>query len=131
MSNYQPFWYEQSDVRPPTTAAIPVVIEQREGGPATSGEKALAKSQVIEIPSAKNSTAARLLPPTIFILTNGERVESHRFFLTVSNLSISVDRHRRRIPLDMLDIEATKAANRQRGINLQIPADQNELVLSF
>lgn len=108
-----------------------MVIEQREGGPATSGEKALAKSQVIEIPSAKNSTAARLLPPTIFILTNGERVESHRFFLTVSNLSISVDRHRRRIPLDMLDIEATKAANRQRGINLQIPADQNELVLSF
>jgi hypothetical protein len=130
-SNYQPFWYEQSDARPASTAALPVVIEQRAHGPASSGEKPMAKSQVIEIPGATNSTAAKSLPPTIFLLTNGERVESHQFLLTVSNLSVSVDRHRRRIPLDMLDIEATKAANRQRGINLQIPADRNELVLSF
>jgi hypothetical protein len=31
----------------------------------------------------------------------------------------------------MLDIEATVSANHQRGIELRIPADRNEISLSF
>jgi hypothetical protein len=31
----------------------------------------------------------------------------------------------------MLDIDATVTANRERGIDLRIPADRNEISLSF
>jgi hypothetical protein len=64
-------------------------------------------------------------------LANGERLEARRFLLTASNLSVSVDRHERTIPLDMLDLEATIAANRERGIELRVPADRTEIFLSF
>jgi hypothetical protein len=94
-------------------------------------EKPLPKSQVIDIPGAANSKAARLQSTTIFILTTGERLESHRFLLSVSSLSLHIDRYHRTIPIEMLDVQASIAANRQRGIDLRIPADRNEIVLSF
>jgi hypothetical protein len=130
--HYQSIWYGQPDtVRASTDRALPVVIKQREDAPAATREKPLPKSQVIDIPSAANSKAARLQSPTIFILINGERLESRRFLLSASNLSVSIDRHRRTIPIEMLDLQATMAANRQRGIDLRIPANRNEIVLSF
>ena len=72
-----------------------------------------------------------MLPPTIFILANGERLETRRFLLTASNLSFSIGRQQRTIPLDRLDLDATIAANHERGIDLRIPADRNEISLSF
>jgi hypothetical protein len=51
--------------------------------------------------------------------------------LTSSNLSVSVDRRQHTIPLDMLDIDATITANRERGIDLRIPADRSQISLSF
>ena len=41
------------------------------------------------------------------------------------------DFFQRTIPLDMLDINATIAANREREVDLRIPADRNEISLSF
>ncbi len=35
------------------------------------------------------------------------------------------------IGLDRLDLDATIAANHERGIDLRIPADRNEISLSF
>ena len=72
-----------------------------------------------------------MLPPTIFILANGERLETRRFLLTASNLSFNIGRQQRTIPLDRLDLDATVAANQERGIDLRIPADRNEISLSF
>ena len=72
-----------------------------------------------------------MLPPTIFILANGERLETRRYVLTVSRLSVNIERRQRTLPLDMLDIDATIAANRERGIDLQIPIDRTEISLSF
>jgi hypothetical protein len=89
------------------------------------------KAQVIEIPVAANASAAKMLPPTVFILANGERLEARRFLLTASNLSFSIDRQQRTIPLNRLDLDATIAANHERGIDLRIPADRNEISLSF
>ncbi len=51
--------------------------------------------------------------------------------LTASNLSVRIDRQQRTVPLDMLDINATITANREQGIDLRIPADRNEISLSF
>ena len=90
-----------------------------------------AKAQVIEIPVPANSVAAKPQPPAIFVLANGERLEASRFVLTSNNLSINVNRRQRTIPLDQLDLDATVAANQQRGIDLRVPADHNEISLSF
>jgi hypothetical protein len=89
------------------------------------------KAQVIEIPAANPSAPAKTGPPAVFLLTNGERVESSRFLITATHLSVSIDRHQRTIPLDLLDLDATIATNRERGIDLRIPSDRNEISLSF
>jgi hypothetical protein len=106
---------------------VPQAEEDRQG----TSETAPAKPQLIEIPSIEHSTAAQKALPTISVLANGERLETERFVLTASKLSVTVDRHERTIPADMLDINATIAANRERQINLSIPVDRNEISLSF
>ena len=121
----EPFGYEQPETEAVTNGpASPAVIPR-------TPVPAVPKAQVIEIPGAANSTTAKMLPPTIFILANGERLETRRFLLTASNLSFSIKRQQRTIPLDRLDLDATIAANHERGIDLRIPADRNEISLSF
>ena len=51
--------------------------------------------------------------------------------LSASVLSVSIDRQQRNVPLALLDIRATLSANHERGIDLHIPADRNEICLSF
>jgi hypothetical protein len=92
--------------------------------------------QVIEIPHTQiphtlGTTEAEPQPPAMFVLKSGERLEGRRFLLTATTLSININRSQRVIPLDALDLDATVAGNRQRGITLQIPADRNEICLSF
>lgn len=98
---------------------------------AAERERLPAPAQVIEIPAAAHPDTARPPLAAMFVLTNGERLEAQRFVLTVSSLSVSIGRHERVIPVEALDLDATAAANRERGINLQIPADHNEISLSF
>jgi hypothetical protein len=117
--------YEQPE--PETTAdapAPPPVVIPR------AAESPVPKAQVIEIPGDKNAIV-RVLPPTIFILATGERLEARRYVLTASNLSLSIGRQERTVPLDVLDIDATIAANHVRGIDLRIPESRNEISLSF
>jgi hypothetical protein len=121
----EPFGYEQPDAEAVTNGTVPPVVIPR------TPEPPIPKGQVIEFPGVANSTAAKVLPPTIFILANGERLETRRFVLTASLLSASIDRHQRTVPFDMLDINATITANHERGIDLRIPADRNEISLSF
>jgi hypothetical protein len=89
--------------------------------------------KVIEVPASANRMTVKLSPPAVFIfvLRNGDRLEAQRFLLGANTLSISVNREQRSIPLDTLDIDATLAANRERGIDLRIPTDTNEISLSF
>jgi hypothetical protein len=107
------------------TGPPPLVLRTR------ASEASPAKPLVIEVPGAADSTAVKKQPPTIFVLGSGERLEAQRFLLTATNLSFTVDRRLRTIPLDMLDISTTIAANRERGIDLRIPVDKNEISLSF
>lgn len=87
--------------------------------------------KVIELPATADSAASKPLPPAMFILTSGERLEAQTYLLTHDKLNVTVDRQQRTIPISMLDINATIAANRERGINLRIPADRSEISLSF
>jgi len=126
----EPFGYEQPEAL--TEGSLPsVLILQHDERPSREPEPPAPKPLVIEIPGSTSSTAARTLPPTIFILANGERLEARRFVLTTSNLSVSIDRQQRTVPFDMLDFNATISANHERGIDLRIPADRTEISLSF
>jgi hypothetical protein len=120
----EPFAYDQPDAEAFTNAPAPPVVIQR------APDLPLPKAQVIEIPGVANPNA-KPLPPTIFILANGERLESRRFVLTANNLSVSIDRHQRTVPIAMLDIDATVTTNRARGIDLRVPNDRNEISVSF
>ena len=90
-----------------------------------------APARVIEIPAPDHPEAAKPLQPAMFVLTSGERLEAQRFVLTASSLSVNIGRRERVISIEALDLDATAAANRERGIHLQIPADHNEISLSF
>jgi hypothetical protein len=67
----------------------------------------------------------------VFVLKGGERLESRNYVLTAQSLQIEVGRQRREIPLDTLDLDATIAANHQRGIDLTIPRDRSAVFVSF
>lgn len=115
-----------SDPQPVDAEPMPRVLyapRERERPPAVA--------QLIEIPGAANQKEVRPPVPAMFVLINGERLETQRFMLTANGLSVNIDRSERVIPLDALDLGATTAANRERGINLRIPADRNEISLSF
>jgi hypothetical protein len=94
-------------------------------------EKPPVNAQVIDIPATAALKDSRTPAPVVFILTSGERLESERFLLTSKSLSLSINRQQRVILMDFLDFDATVAANRERGINLHIPADLNEISLGF
>ncbi|MFZ0955192.1 MAG: hypothetical protein WAN60_02545 [Candidatus Sulfotelmatobacter sp.] len=116
--------YAQPDAEAATdTAAPPLMIPRT--------RESLPKSQFIEIPGVANAAAPKIPPPAVFILASGERLEARRFLLSASLLSVSIDRQQRSVPLAMLDIHATLSANHDRGIDLRIPDDRNEICLSF
>ena len=94
-------------------------------------EKPPVQAQVIELPGNSSSKDSKTSQPAMFILISGERLESPRFLLTASSLSVSVNRRQRIIPMDAIDLDATVAANRERGIDLHIPSDRSEISLSF
>lgn len=126
------FWDEPTGMdEAASEQARPLVAEQRGDGRPRMREEARSTPKVIEIPLAPNPASAKTIPPTVFILTDGERLESQRFLLTTTNLSISIDHHERTIPFDKLNLDATAVANRERGIDLLIPADRNEITLRF
>ena len=87
--------------------------------------------KITELPVTASSAASAPLPPAMFILTNGERIESQQYLVTYDQVQLTVDRQPRTIPLSMLDLNATLAADRQRGIDLRIPAGKNEISLGF
>ncbi len=122
-----PLDYEAPSPEPELAAPAPAPVVAQPEIP----EPPHAGAKVIEVPGASSPANARAQVPAIFILTSGERVEPRRFLLTASNLSFSIDHQQRTIPLAMLDVEATIAANHDRGVDLRIPADRNEIFLSF
>ena len=109
----------------------PVIVMQAAPPQQMAQEAPAANPKVIELPQTAKSGAAAPVPPAIFVLANGERFEAQRYMLTHNKLYATVDGQQRTIPLSMLNLNATIAADRERGITLRIPADHNEISLSF
>jgi thiol-disulfide isomerase/thioredoxin len=88
-------------------------------------------AKVIEIPSSPSTQPAKPRQPTVFVLKKGEKIEARRYTIQGGLLRLTVEGKERTIPLTDLDLKATTAANEERGINLKIPTNPNELVMGF
>ncbi len=93
--------------------------------PAEKGRAAQPASPQSAVPSAVASPAA------IFILANGDRLESGEYTLTAESVQVVQNGVHRTIPISAVNVPATLAANKQRGIDLKIPANKSQMVLAF
>jgi thiol-disulfide isomerase/thioredoxin len=80
---------------------------------------------------AKEIAPAKPLPKTVFVLASGERLESDHYELDAKFLHLAVGEQQRTIALNALDLPATNAANRARGVDLKIPNNRNEVFVGF
>jgi hypothetical protein len=71
------------------------------------------------------------VPKSVFVLANGERLEADHYTLDAGFLHVAVGGAQRTIALSALDMKATTAANRERGIDFKIPQSRSEVFLAF
>jgi hypothetical protein len=107
-----------------TTSQLVVVVENKESPPPEP-------PKLSEVPQSKEFPVAKPQPPTLFVLKDGGRLESCSYLLTNQSLQIEVDRQLRTIPVSTLDLDATIAANHERGIEVKIPRDSSTVFLGF
>ncbi len=85
--------------------------------------------KLIEIPDGPSVSPTKLRPPTVFVLKSGERLEVRRYTIMGGSLRIIADGKQRTVALTELDLKATFAADLERGVNLKIPTNPNEIVM--
>ena len=87
------------------------------------------------VPADKSAPAqpsvAKSDPSAIFVLSNGQRIESRNYFLTVDSVRIDDSDMPRTIPMSDVNVGATLSANRERGLNLKIPDNTAQIMVSF
>jgi hypothetical protein len=133
---YFPLWYgpgyDEAQPEAITPAVSPVTVSIRPEEPSLRlPPPPAAKPLLVDVPGDGNAATTKPLPPAIFILANGERLETRRYMLTADALYVTIDRQQRTLKLSALDLERTMAANRDRGVNVRIPADRGEISLGF
>jgi hypothetical protein len=119
--------YAEPPEQPPSPPVVVVQSRDDVRQPASPPQS----PKLIELPGAKGDETAQNLGPTVFILASGERLESSRYVLTPDSLRVEIDRRQRTIPLADLNLDATLAANRERGIDLKVPTDRSQIFLGF
>jgi hypothetical protein len=87
--------------------------------------------RLIEVPPSKEAPIAKPLPATLFVLRDGEQLESHHYMVTAESLQVVVGRQQRTIPISALDLDATIAGNHGRGIEVIIPQDRSTVFIGF
>ena len=73
---------------------------------------------------------AKPAPPAVFILSSGERLESSHYLVSSESVQVEQGDTQRTIPISALNVDATVAANRARGIDLKIPG-KGQIMLGF
>jgi hypothetical protein len=96
---------------------------------ASGRTQAAPDSYMQEITAPASSATTKPQPPAVFVLNNGQRLETQHYTLTKDSLRATIDGQPRIIPLTTLDLKATVAANRERGIDLRIPSSRSEISL--
>ena len=133
---YYPDWgwdlgpsdYDEPPAQPASPPVIVVQSRDDDRQPARVPES----PKVIELPDIKDAAATPKPDlPTLFVFANGDKLEARRYTLTPDFLRVEIGRQQRTIALDKLNVDATIAANRERGIDLKFPTDGNQISLGF
>ncbi len=99
--------------------------------PASSSSPGIGRSTLINVPVGQSTLPLKPVPKTIFVLANGDRLEADHYALYPTSLHVVVGGQQRTIALSALDMKATVAVNRERGINLNIPKSRGEVFVTF
>jgi thiol-disulfide isomerase/thioredoxin len=95
------------------------------GPNSASRGQSVAVGKMIVIPGVQALPQARIAAPkvaAVFVLSDGERLETHDYILTADSVQLTADGLQRSIPVSALDMKATIAANHERGIELKVPS---------
>ncbi len=107
----------------PDTAAV----GQQKSAPSPG----IGRSSVIEVPLGPSAVPSKPTPKTIFVFVNGERLEADHYTIDAALLRVMVGGQQRTIALSTLDVKATVAVNRQRGVEFKIPKSRSEVFVTF
>ena len=93
--------------------------------------RTVAAGKMIVLPGAHPAYARTPAPQvaTVFVLSSGERLETHEYILTADSVRVTLAGQQRTIAMSALDVKTTLAANHERGIDLKIPASRHEIFL--
>ena len=130
---YDPFYDDRYAGAPVQPTPVVVVKEDPPPAPVPVVQPVPVDPKIIEVPDTPRRTgnAAKMIP-AIFILNDGRRVETQSYTITDSILTIKQP-HRtvQQIPLTQVNVEATLSANHERGLDLQLPENTSEILISF
>lgn len=129
---YDDFSYNDRPEVVEQPAPVVVIRDDRPAAPATAAVPP-PDPKIIEVPETLvRTTAPSATPTAIFIFADGRRVESQNYTITDKLLTVK-EAHRPvlQVPLDQLDLDATLAANHERGLELRLPESKSEILLSF
>ena len=135
-ADYDGFWtLQEAQPAPPPASPTPSVIVMQVPEPQQQPAP-VEPPKLVEVPSPAETHAKAIsdpapAPPAIFILSNGERLQAARYTLTYDSLRLPQGRGVRIVPLSALNMDATLAANHQRGLDLQIPENRQQITLGF
>jgi len=87
--------------------------------------------QLINVPNTPRFSPVKPLPKTIFVLSNGEKLESDHYVIQSGYVDVTVGDQVRHIALSALDTKQTVALNKKNGVDLKLPANKNEVFLGF
>jgi hypothetical protein len=71
-------------------------------------------------PGQMVSTPPPQQPPLKVILKDGQKLEVHNYLLTATTLTVLDDNYRQ-IPLDQIDVNATRQTNLANGLDFRVP----------
>lgn len=131
-----------------STPAVPRAVEQATGTIAAAPGTAAASGTAAHAPApdpnapqaviweapvvpGKKQAPAPPTPPAVFVLSNGDRVETARYLVTINSVRVEQNGMQRTIPLSELNVDATLAANKARGLNIKFPTDKSQIMLGF
>ena len=102
--------------------------DQRPGASKAAGS---GSATLIEVQGGSSAPPSKPLPPTVFVLKGGERLEARHYTIMGGLVHITEAGKRRSVPLTDLDLKTTVALNHDRGIELKIPTNPNQIVLGM
>lgn len=142
---YGPVWYavpygydynnvppdDQSDAQPDENSADyqggPTIFDRRGSGPSSyippvkDAPPAHSQAQDAAQSEGAPAEAEPPLPATLLVFKDGRTLEISNYAIVGPTLFDLTAGHRRKIPLDELDLEATRRQNEERGVTFELP----------